>query len=202
MIKIFYGEDRVRANAEIRKIFGKDYEVVEGADLTADILPSVMNGASLLANERKILIKDLGENKEIWEKLSQYATPQNEVVLLESKLDKRTTVYKEIKDKVEIKEFPRAKSKNEGLVFEIYKTAKRDGKKAVEMLEKIEAEQDPYMLMGLFVSQAVKDFTMRQGNKEKRALKELSRFDMMMKTTSTQPWLILKGFLLSLEQLS
>ena len=202
MIKIFYGEDRIKAKAEIARIFGKDYEVVEGVDLTADMLPSVMNGGSLLAEKRKILITDLGENKPAWEKLPEYVTAKNEIILLESKLDKRTAAYKEIKDKVKVKEFARGRSENDGLVFEIYKTAKRDGKKAVEMLEKIEMEQDPYMLMGLIVSQAVKDFSYRQGSKEKRALVELSKLDIAMKTTQLSPFVLLKGFLLQVTQWS
>lgn len=202
MIKIFYGEDRIKAKAEIVRIFGKDYEVVEGVDLTADMLPSVMNGGSLLAEKRKILITDLGENKPVWEKLPEYVTAKNEIILLESKLDKRTAAYKEIKDKVEVKEFARGRGENDGLVFEIYKTAKRDGKKAVKMLEKIEMEQDPYMLMGLIVSQAVKDFSYRQGSKEKRALVELSKLDIAMKTTQLSPFLLLKGFLLQVSQWS
>ena len=90
---------------------------------------------------------------------------------------------------------------NVNLVFDIYKTAKRDGKKAVKMLESIENEQDPYMFLGLLVSQALKDFTMRQGTKEKRVLVELSKLDLQMKTTSMQPFSLLKSFLLQVSSL-
>ena len=83
-------------------------------------------------------------------------------------------------------------------MFEIYKTAKKDGVKAVELLEKIEHEQEPMMFLGLMVSQAVKDYDARPGAKEKRALKELSRLDMQLKTTKLQPWTLISAFLLRL----
>ena len=87
------------------------------------------------------------------------------------------------------------------LVFDIFKVAKRDGKKAVEMLEKIETTQDPYMMVGLIASQATKDFEYRQGAKEKRVLAELSKLDMKMKSTSIQPFSLLKSFLLQVSSL-
>lgn len=201
MIRIFYGENRVKINAEIKKVLGDGYEVLDGAELTVADLPSIFLGASLFAEKRAILIRDLGENKEVFEKITEYLDTPHEVVLFETKLDKRTATYKALKDKVEIREFAMPVDTNVNLVFDIYRTAKRDGKKAVKMLESIENEQDPYMFLGLLVSQALKDFAMRQGTKEKRVLVELSKLDLQMKTTSMQPFSLLKSFLLQVSSL-
>ena len=35
MIRIFTGDDRVKAGQEITKLLGKDHETIEGADLAA-----------------------------------------------------------------------------------------------------------------------------------------------------------------------
>ncbi len=201
MIKIFYGDDRVRAKDEIIKFLGKDYEVFDGPDLTPEDLPSLFFGASLFATERSILIRDFSTNKVVFDKLPDYLTTPHKIALLELKLDKRSTTYKDLKNKLEIREFALPANQNFSLVFDIYKTAKNDGKKAVSMLEKIKQDEDPMMFFGLLVSQAIKDFSTKQGTKEKRVLEELSRTDMLMKSTSTQPWLLIESFLLQVSSL-
>ena len=201
MIKVFYGEDRVKAKQEIEKLLGKDYEVIDAADLTDQDLPTIFLGASLFAEKRKILIRDLFANKPVAEKLVNYLNTPHDIIILELKLDKRSTTYKELKDQLEFKEFKLPEEKNFGIVFDIYTTAKRDGKKAITMLESIKQDQDPMMFFGLLVSQAVKDFARNQGTKEKRVLKELSKLDMILKTTSSQSWLLIESFLLQVSSL-
>ena len=70
------------------------------------------------------------------------------------------------------------------------------------MLEKVKQDEDPIMLLGLFTSQALKDFSARQGTKEKKILKELSKVDLQIKTTKVEPWLLVESFLLRLSSLS
>ena len=201
MIKVFYGEDRVRAKAEITKLLGDDYEVLEGNNLTEYDLPSIFSGASLFATNRKILINDFTANKEIYEKLPDYINTTHQIILFETKVDKRTTTYKTLKDQIEFKEFALPEDLGAKLIFDIYRTAKTNGKKAVADLRKIELNQDPVKFVGLLTSQAVKDFTARPtGTKERRALKELSKLDILMKTTSLQPWLLVESFLLQVSQ--
>lgn len=202
MIKVFYGEDRVRAKQEIEKFFGtKDYEIIEGTDLTPADLPTIFLGTSLFADSRAILIRDFTTNKPVYEKLVDYLNTPHKVVILETKLDKRSATYKALKDKIEFKEFVLPKNPNFGLVFDIYRTAKHDGKKAVKMLEKIQNEEDPIMFCGLLISQALKDFKNHQGTKEKRALLELSKLDLDLKSTSLPSWLLVQSFLLRLSSL-
>lgn len=202
MIRIFTGDDRVRAQKEIVKILGDGYEVIEGAEILAEDLASVFLGASLFAEERKILIRDLSANKAAFEKLPLYLGTAHEVVILETKLDKRSATYKELKGKVEIREFDLPKNKNFNVVFDIYRVAKKDGARALAMLDQVQQEEDPIMFAGLLVTQALKDYKMRQGASEKRVLAELSKLDLDLKSTTLQPWLLIRAFLLRLGQLS
>ena len=196
MIKIFTGEDRVSATSEIERLLGDNYEVIEGSELETADLPNIFLGNSLFNEDRKILIRDLSENKLVFEKLPDYLNTNHQVIIFETKLDKRSNTYKTLKDKIEIKEFNLAKDPNFNLVFGIYNTAKTDGEKAVENLEKIKSTQEPMMFFGLLVYKAIKDFNEKQGTKEKRALKELSKLDLKLKSTSLEPWLLIESFLL------
>lgn len=201
MIRIFTGDDRISANRTIQQILGSDYEVIEGADLTPADLPSITKGASLFADKRQILIRDLSTNKATFAELSNYLDTPHNIIILESKLDKRTAAYKTLKGQVEIQEFSLPPDPNLKLVFNIYTTAKHNGPKAINMLDKIQQHEDPVKFSGLLVSQALKDYRVRQGTKEKKALKELSILDLNLKTTSYQPWLLIRSFLLRLSSL-
>lgn len=201
MIKIFYGDNRVRAKEEIEEFLGRDYEIVEGAELTVADLPSLLKGNSLFEEKRNILVRDLSVNRRVFEKIIEYLDTKHNVAIFELKLDKRGKAYRTIKDKVEIKEFNMPKNPNLGIVFDIYKTAKNDGIKAIKMLDKICDEEEPIMFLGLMVSQALKDYKNNPGIKEKRALKELSKLDLEIKTTSFEPWILVRSFLLRLSLL-
>lgn len=201
MIRIFTGDDRISANRTIQQILGSDYEVIEGADLTPADLPSITKGASLFADKRQILIRDLSTNKATFAELSNYLDTPHNIIILESKLDKRTAAYKTLKGQVEIQEFSLPPDPNLKLVFNIYTTAKHNGPKAINMLDKIQQHEDPVKFSGLLVSQALKDYRVHQGTKEKKALKELSILDLNLKTTSYQPWLLIRSFLLRLSSL-
>lgn len=199
MIKVFCGEDRVRAQEALRKFLGEEYEIVEGVDLTKEDLPSLFYGGSLFTEKRAIMVRDLGANKEVFEKIVDYCDTPNKVGLFETKIDKRSSAYKALKDKVEFLEFVPPKDPRAGMVFEIFRVAKRDGKKAVEMLEQIQYDQDPLMFTGLLATQAIKDYKEKSGDKEKRVLLELSALDMNLKTGKIEPWLLVKSFLLKLS---
>ncbi|MBR2640991.1 hypothetical protein IKD49_00825 [Candidatus Saccharibacteria bacterium] len=202
MLKIFTGDNRVQAKAEITRILGPDYEVIDGLSLTPDDLPSIFMGGTLFASTRNILIRDLSENKPVFEKIPDYLDTPNNVIILELKLDKRSTTYKAIKDKITIQEFTMPKNPNMRLVFDIYKIAKTDGKKAVQTLSSLKTEEDPIMFFGLIVSQAIKDYSQRQGIKEKTILKELAKVDLQMKSTQIDPWLLVESFLLRLSTIT
>ena len=199
MIRVFCGEDRIRAKKEIEKILGDDYEIVDGAEMTPEAMPSVFWGNSLFSAKRNILIRDMMENKAVRDEILKYLDTPHNIVIFELKIDKRAAIFKKIKDKVELREFALPKSANVNMVFDIYRVAKRDGKKAIEMLSRVQDSEEPIMFCGLMVSQALKDYKNNPGAKEGRALKELSKLDLELKTTSLQPWLLVQSFLLRLS---
>lgn len=201
MIKVFYGDDRVAIKNAIKKALGIQYEVVEGVEIKSGDMPSIFLGGSLLTAKRAILIRDLSENKEIFEKVADFIETTHKIVIFESKIDKRAVFYRKLKDKIEFREFKLPEEIELRAVFDIFRVAKKDGMRAVEMLRNIKIQQKPYMFFGLLVSQAVKDFTYQQGTREKRVLEELSRLDMLMKTTTMEPWLIIESFLVRLSSL-
>lgn len=201
MIQIFTGDDRIKANQAIKAALGNNYEIIDGADLTPNDLPTITKGASLFAEKRRILIRDLSPNKAVFDQLPDYLDTPHDIILFETKLDKRSATYKTLKDQVKITEFKLPENTNFRIVFDIYRTAKRDGKKAVQMLATIQDAEDPIKFAGLLNSQALKDYASHQGTKEKRVLQELSKLDLELKSTSIQPWLLVQSFLLRVSSL-
>ena len=204
MLRVFFGENRLEAEKKIRALLGEGYEVFEGESLGLTDLPSIFQGTSLFeTGKRKILLKEVGENGVVWEKIMDYAETPHEVVIWETKIDKRSAGYKRLKAaKVELVEFPALKKPEMNLVFGVLDAALRDGKRAVEMVEKIETEQDPYMFFGLLVTQVLKKYeASRAGAKERRMLKELAKLDLQMKSSGMEPWMLIKGWLLRVGKL-
>lgn len=200
MIRIFTGDDRVRASQEIKHLLGENYEVIDCADLTKKDLPLIFKGTTIFDAKRRILLRDFTANSTIYEELPNYLDTPHDIILLEAKLDKRTATYKDIKDRIEIKEFTLPPKTDFRQIFNIYSTAKRDGKKAVAMLRKIETDEDPIRFTGLLISQALKDFNSRQTAKEKQILKNLAKLDLDEKSSQIDPWLLVEAFLLNMSE--
>lgn len=205
MIKVFYGSDRKKIDAEVKKILGTDYEVFDGENLKKEDIVNVFMGTSLFAEKRKILLKDLtparGEQGEdLYEEIAKYVDTPHTIVIWETNVSQKKTYKDFVKLKnVEAKKFDLADKVDMRAVFNIYDTALVDGERAVKMLTELQDKQDPYMFFGLLVSQAIKKYEWRQGAKERRVLKELSQIDMQMKTTAYEPWLLIKSFLLRVK---
>ena len=201
MLKIFTGDNRVKAQQEITKILGKDHETIDGVDLEPTDLPSLFYGTTLFAETRNILIRDLSANKPVFEKLPSYLDTPHNIILLESKFDKRSTTYKALKGKIEIQDFKLPAAHNQFYSFDICRMAKRDGQKAIKMLKEIEPTTDPMLFFGALVSVAIKDYNQRHGTKEQRALKRLAALDQALKSTQINPWLLIESYLLTLASL-
>ena len=201
MLSVYWGDGRVEAEKAVKLTLGVDYEVFEGENLTVADLPSIFRGTSLFGTKRRqILLKELGENQGIWEKIPDYLETEHDVVIWESKIDKRSATYKAmVATGVKMQEFAAKANPDAKLVFNVLDLALRNGPQAVKTVERIELEQDPYLFFGLLVTQATKKLEYQAGNREKRLLKELAKLDMQMKTTSVEPWLLLKSFLLRIS---
>ena len=223
MFRVFTGDDRVTISELVKKELGSDYEVIDGANLDVKDVINICKGTSLFAVERKILVKDLtpmrGEKEEsleradFYEEFIKYVDTPHKIVIWETSAPTTRKSFKDFckaagvkveKKTLEDKKTPkeRALERQEmNKVFDIYNVALRDGEKAVKMLAEIQEKQDPYRFFGLLVSQALKKYEERLGAKEKRALVELSKVDMQMKSTTISPWLLLQAFLLQVSSL-
>lgn len=205
MIKVFFGEDRVRAKKEIENLLTTDYEVIDCADLTEQDLPTIFHGATFFDNgKRRILLRDFTANKpladHLAERLDDYATTTHDIILFETKLDKRSVFYKSLKDKLDFKEFSAPVTNNFKELQDIYVTAKKSGEKAVAKLKKIEHQEDPIMFFGFLVSQALRDFSSNPtSTSQKRALRELAKIDLQMKSSTVEPWLLVETALLLIK---
>ena len=211
MIKVFYGNDRVRISEEVRKVLGEDYEVFDGADggLRLADLVNIFQGNSLFSEKRKILIKDLtpargqGDDNAVdfYEEIAKYVSTPHTVVIWETTVSQKKSYKDFVKmPGVEAQKFEKKPQIDVRTVFEIFDTALSDGPRAVKMLEKVQGDEDPYMFFGLLASQAIKKFAWRQGAKEKRVLKMLSELDMEMKSSTVEPWALIKVTLLRLSK--
>ena len=200
MIKVFYGNDRAKIAQEVKKVLGEDYEVFDGAEglQIADIV-NIFQGNSLFASKRKILIKDIAE-LDLYEEIATYVSTLLDILIWETTISQKKAYKDFIKlPGVSVQKFDAAPKIDIRQVFEIFDTAMTDGERAVEMLEKVQGEEDPYMFFGLLASQAIRKFEWRQGVEQRRALQMLSELDMQMKTTAVEPWSLIKSCLLRLS---
>ena len=207
MIYVFSGDDRVKIQAEIRKILGEDYEVVDGENLKPADLMSIMMGGSLLSAERKILIKDLTPARgtatetgvDFYAELNKFVDTPHTVVIWETTVPNRGSYREFIKNQNVKSQKIVQEEVDKWAIFRIFDLAQTDGKKAAAEFEKL--GEDPYLALGAFATAAIKNYEKHQGRKEKRVLEALSDLDMKMKTTSLQPSLLLQAFLLRVSSL-
>ena len=218
MIKIFHGSDRVKIAAEVKKILGDDYEVFDGDELKNEDIVNIFKGASLFAEKRKILLKDLTEKRkdtgdknladteqkgrDFYEEIAKYADTEHDIVIWETTLSQKK-IYKDFveKNKIEVRKIDQVKPVDSRTVFGIFDIALTDGERAVAQLEKIEEGQDPYRFFGLLASQAIKRYDYRNGDRERRILKELAKIDIQLKSTTLEPWILIKSFLIRMPKI-
>ncbi len=111
MITWLIGENSFEATEalrEIKRAFKGEPEQKDGATLTLAELPELLMGLSLFASERLVIITDITQNSQLWEKLPEWLPRVNEtihIVFVDAKPDKRTTSYKALKAGADVREF-------------------------------------------------------------------------------------------------
>ena len=161
MIRVFYGDDRVRIQTEVKKILGDNYEIFDGENLQAADIYNICRGNNLFTETRKILIKDLtparggsaagkvvggGEavgsvekfgTTDFYETLAEMADTKHEIIIWESTIPQKKSYKDFIKNKnVEERKFVLPEI-DKWVVFRIYDMAYNNGEKAVAELNKI-----------------------------------------------------------------
>ncbi|MEI6850399.1 MAG: DNA polymerase III subunit delta [Candidatus Saccharibacteria bacterium] len=111
MITLLVGENSFeidQALSMIIKDFDGEVERINGSDLQTSQIPDILMGASLFADSRLVVIKELCENKLVWSVISDWLPRVSDdihLVLVESKPDKRTTTFKTLKKIADVREF-------------------------------------------------------------------------------------------------
>lgn len=107
MIHLLYGDNEFEKRAALAALVG-DMEVVrrDGEELTAAEVCEVVMGQSLFAAEQVVVITDASQNVALWRDLPELiGETATTVVLVETKLDKRTKTYKWLQSHTEVREY-------------------------------------------------------------------------------------------------
>ena len=83
-------------------------EKFDGSELALAQLPDLLLGGTLFASERLVIIRDLSENKQLWDVLPEWLERMSSdvhLVLVEPKPDRRTRTFKELKKHADVREF-------------------------------------------------------------------------------------------------
>lgn len=111
MITLLTGDNSfelARALDGIVSAFDGQAEKFEGSDLVLAQLPDLLSGATLFADKRLVVIKDLSENKPLWSALPDWLgriSDDVHLVLVEPQPDKRTKSFKDLKKHAAVQEF-------------------------------------------------------------------------------------------------
>ena len=92
MIHLLYGDNEFAKRAALAALVG-DADVVryDGEELTLADMQEITIGQTLFSQSAEYVISKLSENSDIWLRLSELPFDDDKtVILLESKLDKRT----------------------------------------------------------------------------------------------------------------
>jgi len=107
MIHLLYGDNEFEKRAALAALVG-DADVVryDGEELTLADMQEITIGQTLFSQSAVYVISKLSENSDIWSRLSELPFDDNKtVILLESKLDKRTKTYKWLQKTAKTQEF-------------------------------------------------------------------------------------------------
>lgn len=100
VIHLILGENTYKAEQELARIVkdsGVAPERLDAGSLTANTLADIVRGGSLFSEQRLVVLRQVSDNKPVFEKLAEWAgevPSDTTLVLLETKLDKRTKAYK------------------------------------------------------------------------------------------------------------
>lgn len=153
MITLLTGENSFeieRALGKLKAEFDGRPEVVDGAELETRQLPDLLMGATLFADKRLVIIKNLSENKAVWTNLSDWLERLSDdihLVLVESKPDKRTKTYKDLQKVATVHEF-KPWSQRDTLQVEKWVSSeaaalsvKLDAKRARQLVQRVGVDQ-------------------------------------------------------------
>jgi len=110
MITLLTGENSFENERALQRIVVEStvpVERIDGSSLETKRLPDLFMGATLFADKRLVVIRNLSENKTLWTDLSIWLPRISDdihVVFVESKPDKRTKTYRDLQKVASIQE--------------------------------------------------------------------------------------------------
>lgn len=114
MIHLLFGENDyalARSSERIRDVFidahgNESIATYEGDQVQPNELPQLLQGQNLFADAKLIIIRDASTNKPLWESLGDFLESNSDVdlLLVESKPDKRTRTFKWLQKNAETQE--------------------------------------------------------------------------------------------------
>ncbi len=108
MIYLIYGDNDYQKEQAVAKIVSKDdLERRDGETIDEASLRDVLFGLSLFESNRPVLISGLSQNDVLWQKLPEIlaAEVDKTVLLVDSKVDKRSKTYKWLQKNAEVAEY-------------------------------------------------------------------------------------------------
>ncbi|HMI09294.1 MAG TPA: DNA polymerase III subunit delta [Candidatus Saccharimonadales bacterium] len=111
MITLLVGENNFEVTRAIQKLaadFEGAVEKIDGSELELRQLPDLLAGATLFADKRLVVIKNLSDNKTMWSNFVDFIPRVSDdvhLVIVEPKPDKRTKTYKDLQKVAQVQEF-------------------------------------------------------------------------------------------------
>ena len=105
------GENTYEAHHHLKQLedeFDGTAERVDSVELELHQLPDLLAGVSLFSQKRLVIIRDLSENKAVWDKVPDWIDRMSDdihLVIVETKPDKRTKTYKALKKAAQVVEY-------------------------------------------------------------------------------------------------
>lgn len=102
MTYLILGENAYKAEQELARLIkgsGLTPERLDASILTENMLADIVRGGSLFSEKRLVVLRQPSDSKPVFEKLAEWAgevSDDTTLILLETKLDKRTKAYKAI----------------------------------------------------------------------------------------------------------
>ena len=106
MIYVFFGENEFLKRQKVDEVLGdRIARRRDGEELTIGDLRELLTGQTLFGGDEPIIITDLSQNSDVWAVFPEIAGLADEtVILLETKLDKRTKTYKNLAKNATVQE--------------------------------------------------------------------------------------------------
>ena len=119
---VLHGENSYEKDQAIKKLtknFDGEVAIKYGDEISISDLPDLFMGQSLFSTQRLVIIKNLSDNKSLWDRLEEWVQrlgDGNHLVLSESKIDKRSLVWKYLQKYAKVQELPLLTSKDKTYV--------------------------------------------------------------------------------------